>query len=169
MAWGHASHQTGLDVDIWLDLNPKPRVPASAREHIEVPSLVLRDGSAIDPARFTERHLRLIRLAAETPGVDRVLVNHNIKRELCRTHAGEPWLRFVRPWRGHDEHIHLRIRCPIGQTECIDLPPPPAGDGCDASLAWWSSPEANRPPPPPARPRPPPSLPAACKAVLEAP
>ena len=95
MTYGHASHQTGIDVDIWLDLSRKPRVPPSAREDIRITSLVLPDESGVDPARFTDGHAALIRLAVERPGVDRVLVNHAIKRELCRRHRGEAWLRLV--------------------------------------------------------------------------
>jgi penicillin-insensitive murein endopeptidase len=166
MPFGHASHQTGIDADIWLDLSPKPKLSAAARESVEVASLVLPDESGVDPGRWRPQHAALIRLAAELPGVDRVLVNHAIKRELCRSHAGETWLRRVRPWRGHDQHMHLRLRCPPGQAECRDQPPPPAGDGCDASLDWWLTPEARRPPPRP--PGPPPSLPAACAAILSA-
>ncbi|GGC37457.1 hypothetical protein GCM10011504_14770 [Siccirubricoccus deserti] len=166
LPWGHASHQTGLDADIWLELSPKPGVPAAAREDISVPSLVLPDESGVDRARWRPQHAALIRLAAESPGIDRVLVNHAIKRELCRTHAGAPWLRWVRPWRGHDSHMHIRLRCPPDQPDCRGLPPPPPGDGCDASLAWWLSPEARRPAPRP--PGPAPRLPEACAAVLEA-
>jgi penicillin-insensitive murein endopeptidase len=169
MPWGHASHQTGLDVDIWLDLRPKPRVPAAAREELAIPSLVLADESGVDPARFTPRHAALIRLAAESPRVDRLLVNHAIKRHLCTLHGGEGWLRRVRPWRGHDSHMHIRLRCPPGSPDCRDAAPPPAGDGCDASLAWWLTPEARRPPAPARTPAPPPRLPAACAGVLHAP
>lgn len=170
MAYGHASHQLGLDVDIWLDLSPKPRVPAAARENIHVPSLVLPDETGVDPARFTPRHAALIRLAAESPGVERVLVNHAIKRELCRTGAGAPWLRRVRPWRGHDSHMHVRLGCPDDDRggTCRKQVPPPPGDGCDAaSLDWWLTPEARRPPP--RRPGPPPVMPLACAQVLAAP
>ena len=171
MPWGHASHQTGLDVDIWLDLRPKPRVPLAQREEVTIPSLVLPDESGVDPARWTARHGQLIRIAAEAPGVDRVLVNHAIKRRLCQDHAGAPgaeaWLRRVRPWRGHDSHMHIRLRCPPGSPDCRDIAPPPPGDGCDASLDWWRSPESRRPAPGP--PGPPPRLPAACTAVLAAP
>jgi penicillin-insensitive murein endopeptidase len=169
MPWGHASHQNGLDVDVWLDLRPKPRVPASQREELAIPSLVLPDESGVDPARWSPRHARLIRLAAEAPGVDRVLVNHAIKRRLCEDHRGDAWLRRVRPWRGHDSHMHIRLRCPADSPDCTDIAPPPPGDGCDASLDWWRSPEARRPPPRPARPGPPPRLPLACAAVLAAP
>ncbi len=166
MTYGHASHQTGLDADIWLDLSPKRRVPAAQREQIPVASLVLPDESGVDPSRFTDQHVALIRLAAEQPGLDRLLVNHAIKRELCRRHRGEAWLRRVRPWRGHDSHMHIRLPCPPGQRECRDIPPPPQGDGCDASLAWWLSPDARRPRP--RVPGPAPVMPAACAGVLAA-
>ena len=165
MPYGHASHQVGLDADIWLDLTPKPPLPPAAREEIAVPSLVLPDETGVDPRIWRPGHARLIRLAAELPGVDRVLVNHAIKRELCRTEAGAPWLRRVRPWRGHDSHMHVRLRCPPGEAECRDQPPPPAGDGCDATLAWWLTPEARQPAPRPPGPRP--ALPAACGAILQ--
>lgn len=164
LPYGHASHQTGLDADIWLDLGPKPAAPPA---EIAPPSLVLADASGVDPRLWQPGHARLVRLAAELPGVDRVLVNPAIKRELCRTSAGAPWLHRVRPWYGHDSHLHLRLRCPPGQPDCRDQPPPPPGDGCDASLAWWFTDEARRPQPRP--PGPPPSLPAACRAVLAAP
>lgn len=166
MTYGHASHQGGIDADIWLDLNPKPRVPAAQREGAPIVSLVLPDGSGVDPARFTDRHAALIRLAAEMPGLDRLLVNPAIKQELCRRHAGQSWLRRVRPWRGHDSHMHIRLPCPAGQPDCRGIAPPPPGDGCDATLAWWFTEEARRPPP--RAPGPPPQMPAACAAVLSA-
>jgi len=169
MPWGHVSHQNGLDVDIWLDLLPKPPQPRAAREEIRITSLVLPDQSGVDPRRFTPAHVAVIRQAAEHPRVDRVIVNHGIKRSLCAAHRGEAWLRRVRPWRGHDSHMHIRLRCPAGSPDCRDAPPIAAGDGCDASLDWWQSEEARRPPARPARPGPPPALPAACAGVLRAP
>ncbi|MBR0656750.1 penicillin-insensitive murein endopeptidase [Roseomonas arctica] len=165
MPFGHASHQAGLDADVWLDLGPKPLVPGPQREVIRETSLVLPDENDIDPTRFTARHTALIRMAAGLPGIDRVLVNHGIKRGLCRMHGGEGWLRYVRPWRGHDSHMHLRMRCPSDQPDCRGIAPPPPGDGCDASLAWWLSEEARRPPPRP--PGPAPVMPAACRGVLD--
>ena len=68
LPYGHASHQTGLDVDIWLDLSPKPALPPAAREAIDVPSLVRPDESGIDPQVWQPGHAALIRLAAGTAG-----------------------------------------------------------------------------------------------------
>lgn len=169
MPWGHSSHQIGLDADIWLDLSPKPALPPSVRERIDVASVVRSDGMSVDPARFTPAHAALLRLAAEDPAVDRIFVNPAIKRALCTAHRGAPWLRRLRPWRGHDSHFHVRLACPAGQSGCTPQAPVPPGDGCDASLDWWFSAEARQPPRPAAPPPRPPSLPAACAGVLAAP
>ena len=173
MPSGHASHQTGLDADIWLDLRPKPPSAGAARESIDVPSLVLPGqgpaGGGLDPSRWSERYATLIALAARQPGVDRIFVNPSIKQGLCAAHRGEAWLRLVRPWYGHDSHMHVRLRCPAGEAECQGQAPVPAGDGCDASLDWWFSEEAKHPPPRTGPPPRPPEPPAACRAVFRAP
>ncbi|MBO1074484.1 penicillin-insensitive murein endopeptidase [Roseomonas marmotae] len=165
MPWGHASHQIGLDADVWLDVAPRPARPRPARERLNVPSLVRPDGQDIDPDVYSPGHEALIRSAAQMPEIDRVLVNPAIKRALCRNHGGEAWLRRIRPWAGHDSHMHLRLRCPRGQAGCQDQAPVPLGDGCDASLEWWFRGEARRPAPA----RPPRLLPANCAGVLAAP
>ena len=162
----HASHMTGLDADVWLDINPKPRLNAAGRDAVEVRSLVAADGRGVDPAQWQPGHATLLRLAAGLPGVDRILVNPAIKQQLCRTVAGDrAWLRLIRPWYGHAAHMHIHFRCPAGQAECQDQSPVPPGDGCDASLAWWFE-QLDAPPRPPGPPRPPPRLPAACAAIM---
>ncbi|MBC9175356.1 penicillin-insensitive murein endopeptidase [Roseomonas ludipueritiae] len=169
MPWGHASHQIGLDADIWLDVTQRGATSRTAREAIEVPSLVRRDGHDVEPGLYSPRHVTLIRLAAEQPGVDRIFVNPAIKRALCLSHAGEPWLRRVRPWHGHDSHMHVRMRCPAGQRGCQDQAPVPPGDGCDSSLDWWFAPRPSQPAPAPRPPAAAPRLPAACAGVVAAP
>ena len=178
MAYGHASHQTGLDVDVWLNLLPKPlHQPPAARETIETPSLVLPaqgPGTAprVDPARWQPGHATLLRLAATHPAVDRVLVNPAIKRHLCETVAASnrAWLRKIRPWWGHDAHMHVHLTCPADSATCRNPAPMPAGDGCDATLDWWFE----QPPVPPAAPTAPGSgtrraLPPACLGLLRRP
>ncbi|MCK8783359.1 penicillin-insensitive murein endopeptidase [Roseomonas sp. NAR14] len=166
MTFGHGSHQTGLDVDVWLDLSGAP-LPPAARESVQFPSLVLPGGAAVDPERWRPAHATLIRLAAEQPEVDRIFVNPAIKRRLCGEFAGAAWLRRVRPWYGHDSHMHVRLRCPAGDAGCEPQAPVPAGDGCGTALDWWFSPASRAPATRP--PGPPPRLPAACAGVLAAP
>ena len=161
----HASHQTGLDADIWLDVTPKPPLTAAERERIEPQSLVTQDGREIDPGLWQPSHATLIRLATELPGVDRVLVNPAIKAALCQDAGPDAaWLHKVRPWWGHAAHMHIHFLCPRGQLDCRDLPPIPPGNGCDASLQWWFAQLGK--PPPPVVPAHPPPLPAACRAIL---
>jgi len=165
MAGLHASHMLGLDADVWLDLLPKPRLDAAGRDRVEIASLVALDGRNVDAGRWTPPHAALIRLAADLPGVDRLLVNPAIKQQLCHETTGDrAWLRRVRPWYGHASHMHIHFRCPAGQAECRDQAPPPPGDGCDTTLDWWFT-QLDQPPPPVATARSP-VLPAACAAIL---
>lgn len=165
MAGLHASHMLGLDADVWLDTGPKPALTAAQRDGVEVVSLVTPDGRGVEPGLWSAGVARLIRMATELPGVDRLLVNPAIKRQLClEAGSDRGWLRLVRPWYGHAAHMHIHFRCPPGQAECRDQAAVPAGDGCDASLDWWFA-QLGQPAPPVAPPRPP-VLPAACAAIL---
>ena len=160
----HASHMLGLDADVWLDISPKPPLTPAARNDVEVRSLVTPDGRGIEPGLWNPDIARLIRLATQLPGADRVLVNPAIKRQLCLTAGADTaWLHRVRPWYGHTAHMHIHFRCPPGQPECRDQAAIPPGDGCDA-LDWWFA-QLDRPAPP-AAPSRPPNLPAACTAIL---
>ena len=168
---GHVSHQMGLDADVWLDVvGPHPLLPVAAREGLDPPSLVRPDGRGVDPARWRPEHLTLLKLATGLPGIDRVLVNAAIKKQLCLEATGDrSWLRLIRPWWGHASHMHINFVCPAGQPECPPRPPLPAGEGCDASLQWWFD-QLDKPAAPPST-RPPkrPPLPVACRAILAAP
>ncbi len=165
----HVSHQNGVDVDIWFNLDPKPVLAPEARESVDLPSMLLPDGSAIDPARFGAPQVKLLRLAASDPKVDRILVHPAIKRALCQGVGGagagnRSWLRRIRPWYGHDEHFHVRLDCPADSPLCVQQAPVPDGDGCDqAVFDWWTA-ELSRPKVP-QPPRVPPEPPAACRAL----
>jgi penicillin-insensitive murein endopeptidase len=165
MPGGHVSHQIGLDADVGLDMQPRAPLTAAARESVELRSMVRPDGRDIDPAAWSPRVTEALHIAADLPEVDRILVNPAIKRQLCREVAGDrAWLHLIRPWYGHAAHMHIRFRCPDGQVDCVQAPPPPAGDGCDPTLQWWF--DQLDAPAKPASPAKPPALPAACKAVL---
>jgi penicillin-insensitive murein endopeptidase len=172
----HMSHQTGLDVDIWFRPMPDRRLSVEERETMVATSVVAADKLTVDPTTWTPAHAAFIRAAAEQPEVERVLVNAAIKKELCRLEGRRhfAWMSKVRPWYGHADHMHVRLKCPADSPQCRSQPPVPAGDGCsDKELAYWFSEKVLHPViKPPAKPPKPvmlADLPPACKAVLEAP
>lgn len=128
---GHVSHQSGLDVDLSfrLDVGPLPR---EAREGIEAIEFVDAARGAVDPARWTDRHAELVRLAAVDPRVSRIFVDAAIKRDLCaRTWDDRGWLRRVRTWPRHADHLHVRLHCPPGSPACREQDPLPPGEACE--------------------------------------
>jgi penicillin-insensitive murein endopeptidase len=140
---GHASHQTGLDVDIWFASPPKTTGPLSQeeREHMKAHSVLDPHTQSIaksDLSRVTE----LLKLTVADARVERVFVNPIIKRTLCtKGPTDRAWLAKLRPWYGHDDHFHVRLACPADSHDCAAQAPAPAGDGCD-QIDWWFSEEA---------------------------
>jgi penicillin-insensitive murein DD-endopeptidase len=176
MLTGHASHQVGLDADIWLTPMPNRQLSRNEREEISATMMVRDDRLDIDPNNWTPSHLAVIRAAAQEPSVQRIFVNAAIKKALCREAKGDrSWLSKVRPMYGHDYHFHIRIKCPPGARGCESQPEPSASEGCSAGdLAYWFKDSILHPKPPkePPKPKPPMTLsqlPAACRQVLAAP
>ncbi|HJZ30249.1 MAG TPA: penicillin-insensitive murein endopeptidase [Hyphomicrobiaceae bacterium] len=174
MLSGHASHQVGLDADIWLTPMPDHRLSDQEREELSATSMLAADKTSVDPKIWNDAHVRLIKRAASYAAVERVLVHPAIKKALCEAAANDKdrsWLHKVRPIWGHYYHFHVRIACPKGSTSCETQPNPPNEDGCGKELTDWLA-LIKRPPGPPGKPAPakPPltleQLPAACKAVL---
>jgi penicillin-insensitive murein DD-endopeptidase len=174
MPYGHASHQIGLDADIWLTPMPGRTLTAEEREEMSAISVV-KNRREIDPKVWTEAHARLIRRAASYPEVARIFVHPPIKKELCKWAKGDrSWLSKVRAYWGHHYHFHIRMKCPKGSTGCVDQPParPADGTGCGDELAYWMSDAPWAPPgqaAPAAKPPPPmllAGLPQQCRAVI---
>lgn len=165
MPTGHRSHQTGLDADIWY--GPPAQSPSPGQSPVAPTVVDLRTGKLL--AAWTSRVARLIEAAAANPAVDRIFVHPAIKRALCQDNrrAGA-WLQRVRPWWGHHDHLHVRLRCPTDSPDCKEPQPLPAGEGCDASLDWWFSEDARaaaakRGPPGEGAP----AMPEQCESLLE--
>ena len=169
MLTGHASHQIGLDADVWLTPMPDRRLSPSERDEMAATNVVAADRLDVDPKVWRPHDRKLLEATARSPGVGRIFVNPAIKRALCReAGADRDWLRLVRPWWGHNYHFHLRLRCPPGERECRDQGAPPPGDGCGTELDWWFTPEVLHPKPgPPRRPLLLEDLPPACPALVE--
>src|SRR5688572_10140047 len=113
---GHASHQSGLDVDLWFEAGTP-----GAQQH----SVVDLEANKTSPY-WSQRVPVMLELAARDPRVARIFVNALIKRELCQSSQGDrSWLNKIRPWWGHNEHFHVRLACPVDSPECQAQPPLP--------------------------------------------
>ena len=168
MPSGHASHQIGLDVDLWLEPMPDHTLSDRERENYSATSVLRKGTRQVNPDLFGEAQRMLIYRAATLPGVARIFVAPGIKQSLCAINwRDRSFLRLVRPWYGHDDHIHVRLSCPAGAANCENQSTIPAGDGCGDDLAWWFTDEPYKPSTePPAPPLTLADLPDACAAVL---
>lgn len=172
MPSGHRSHQSGLDIDIWL--TPMPEYTLSQRER-ETRSAVIHVNNNMDVLpSWTGAHTEAVLTAADDARVARIFINPALKRHICSDTGGEhPALRKLRPWYGHNAHMHVRLHCPEGSPDCVNQAPPPAGDGCFTDdLHWWFSDEARFPKPQKDAKKTPPKkktladLPQQCAALL---
>jgi penicillin-insensitive murein endopeptidase len=171
-SFGHASHQSGLDVDVWFRLRPQgaARLSRDQAEQMPMDSVVVASEGALDGKRWDPRYARLLELAAGHPDVDRIFVNPVIKQAICRSGPRGDWLAKLRPWWGHDAHFHVCLACPPDSPQCEPQKPIPSGDGCDEDLDGWVKElrlAAKRPKPAP-RERTVPEMPLSCQAVLTA-
>ncbi len=138
MLTGHASHQIGLDADIWLDPMPKRTLTPQERETRSAVSMLAADGVSVDPAKWTPEHAKLIKRAASYPDVARVFVHPAIKKALCEwSGSDKSWLSKVRPWWGHHYHFHVRLACPKGSQGCESQPAAGPEDGCGQEVEGW--------------------------------
>ena len=129
------SHQSGLDVDIGYVFSKK--------KSGEVLVDVLKKDRSINTKLFTKESERLIQLTAQDKKVQRILVNPIIKKKMCETYPDQKWLRKLRPWWKHTDHMHVRLHCPKDSPECVKQSPVPAGTGCSGDqFEWWFSQEA---------------------------
>ena len=117
MLTGHASHQIGLDADIWLTPMPARKLTEKEREDISAIELTEPGPHEVYRDRWTAAHGRLIRRAALDPRVERIFVAPGIKKEALRDGGSDrDWLRKVRPYYGHNYHFHVRLSCPPGTS-----------------------------------------------------
>ena len=171
------SHQIGLDVDIWFMPMPDHALSKEEREKISATNLVAADWKHVDPENWTPAarrlhpHRRRAARGRARAGQCRDQEGALPHARASSTTAG--WSK-VRPWYGHDDHIHVRLKCPADSPNCRKQPPVPGGDGCgDKELAFWFKDKVLHPEIKPSRKPPKPltlaDLPPACKTVLDAP
>jgi penicillin-insensitive murein endopeptidase len=153
MTSGHASHQIGLDADIWMLPPQSLSLSIAAREEISSIPVRSADQRSVT-GNWTKVHHRLLKEAASDPRVDRIFVAAAVKIEMCKTakKSDRKWLQKIRPVAGHDTHFHVRLKCPAGARLCETQKPTvddlsKGGDGCDETLTWWVTDYLNPPKP----------------------
>ena len=129
MLTGHASHQVGLDADIWLTPMPDRRLSEKEREELSATSMLAEDRVSVDPKVWTDAHVRLLKRAASFPAVERIFVHPAIKKALCaavaegrRTRLAAqgagllgPLLSFPHPHRLSERQRQLRAPAGFAQ------------------------------------------------------
>ncbi|KAA6205682.1 MAG: penicillin-insensitive murein endopeptidase [Candidatus Tokpelaia sp.] len=146
LPFGHASHQIGLDADIWFKPMPARGLSLREREKIGNSSVLKAKSQELDPKKWSPALTSLLKLAASDPKTDRIFVNPAVKTYLCRNVEGDKaWLGKIRPYWGHNEHFHVRLQCPENAENCRPQAPLPKGNGCDSSLDWWFTAAARAP------------------------
>ena len=104
MLTGHASHQVGLDADIWLDADagsPVDEVRArGALRHLDA----RRRRPRVDrSAGVDSAHVRILKRTASYKEVERVLVHPAIKKAVCDATGSDKdrgWLSKIRAYWG---------------------------------------------------------------------
>lgn len=120
----HASHQTGRDVDIGYFL----------RDNRAATGFVTVDAETMD----AEKTWALMERLVATGLVQYIFVEYPLQAPLREEAARAGWIEadlerlfqhprgkgartgVVRHAKGHDDHYHVRIRCPKGDEECRD-------------------------------------------------
>jgi len=173
MLTGHRSHQTGMDVDIWM--RPADRLTLSRSEREGISSISMRRAKgAYTNDKWTRAHHEIIKAAAKDSRTARIFLFPGAKVRMCNDEKGDrAWLRKIRPWWGHHYHFHVRLKCPDNARGCVNQSPPPPGDGCADAQEWVNN-ILNPPPPDPNAPKPKPrreltmaDLPSQCISVLQ--
>lgn len=142
MLSGHQSHQSGLDVDIWM--LPAMRLDLSRADRETLSSISVRNAAQTwVNDNFTAAHMQILKAAAEDAAVDRIFVTPPVKAAMCKAYGEQgPWLQKIRPLYGHHYHFHVRLKCPRGDSTCETQRPTVRqlsknSTGCDETLDWW--------------------------------
>lgn len=133
----HASHQNGLDADIaYLRNNHREMKPEGFGGFDEV----FVSNGKVTANLDVQRNYEIVKHYVSTSTVNRIFMDAAIKTRLCEyaktlqmTDLDKETLRRIRPLENHQDHMHLRIKCPNSSPNCVTQAEPPAGTGCPSA------------------------------------
>jgi len=89
MLTGHASHQIGLDADIWM--LPPNRLNLTRQEREDLSSISMRrERGAYTNSNWSAQHEAILKAAASDPRVARIFVFPGAKVAMCKSATGDP-------------------------------------------------------------------------------
>ena len=150
MLTGHASHQIGLDADLWLTPMPDRRLSAAERDEMPATNVVAANGDDVDPQVLAARAPQAARNRGAQPrGGTHFRQPGDQARAVPRGRRRSGLAAPHPPVVGTQLSFPRAAGLPARRPACQDQPDPPAGDGCGADLAWWFTPEGRHPKPGP--------------------
>jgi penicillin-insensitive murein endopeptidase len=132
---GHGSHQNGLDVDLgYFKLDGVEHDPRTAGTYYAHP---MATNGVVSSNFDTERNWELAKSLHQHGNVQKIFMDQTIKNHLCRyaksineLQKHQNVLRSIRHVTNHEDHMHVRLRCPKDARKCRNLPEAPEGTGC---------------------------------------
>lgn len=132
---GHGSHENGLDADIgFYKADGVEHDPQAKHQYYADPMVV---NGKVSPNFDVERNWELMKAFHRHGNVQKIFMDRVLKKRLCEyaRSKGEyskniQVLRSFRHETNHQDHMHVRLRCPPGANKCANLPDPPPGSGC---------------------------------------
>lgn len=131
----HGSHENGQDVDLeFFKADGVEHNPKAKHQYYADPMVI---NGQLSPNFDVERNWELMKALHRHGNVQKVFVDKVLKNELCRYAKSRndyakniEVLRSLRHEENHQDHMHVRLRCPKNAPKCVNLPDPPPGAGC---------------------------------------
>lgn len=129
---GHGSHQNGLDADItYFRVDGVEHDPMFGQKY----GVSMVVGETISPLFDSQRNWDVVKALHQHGKVQRIFMDQVIKNELCRyarsiNDFNVEILRSIRHVDNHQDHMHVRLRCPEDDKQCRSQAEVPGGSGC---------------------------------------
>jgi penicillin-insensitive murein endopeptidase len=132
---GHGSHENGLDVDIQFYKNDGIEHDPKATNEDYAPEMIT--SGRVSENFDVERNWALMKTLHKHGNVQRIFIDQGLKKKLC-SYAKEKGelvsaasvLRSLRHEENHQDHLHVRLRCPKNARSCVPQADPSPGTGC---------------------------------------